>query len=114
MSHTDLLLLLLAIPLITSLLAFACRALGRAARMVSTWVHFAGISLLLIVALMVVCRVAVGGEILAVHNWLHIDSLSALFLAILGVIGFITGLYSLGYMRHEVNNDEITVSTLCK
>ncbi|EPA3165163.1 hydrogenase 4 subunit F [Yersinia enterocolitica] len=113
MSNTDLLLLLLAIPLIASLLAFACRALGSAARMATTWVHFAGISLLLIVALTVVCRVAVGGEILAVHHWLHIDSLSALFLAILGVIGFITGLYSLGYMRHEVNNGEITVSTLC-
>ncbi|MBW5814773.1 hydrogenase 4 subunit F [Yersinia kristensenii] len=113
MSHTDLLLLLLAIPLITSLLAFACRALGRAARMATTLVHFVGISLLLIVALTVVCRVAVGGEILAAHHWLHIDSLSALFLAILGVIGFITGLYSLGYMRHEVNNGEITVSTLC-
>ncbi|AHM73191.1 hydrogenase 4 subunit F [Yersinia hibernica] len=113
MSNTDLLLLLLAIPLIASLLAFACRALGRAARMASTWVHFIGITLLLIVALAAVSRVAVGGEILVVHNWLHIDSLSALFLAILAIIGFITGLYSLGYMRHEVNNGEITVGTLC-
>lgn len=113
MSNTDLLWLLLAIPLIASLLAFACRALGRAARMATTWVHFTGITLLLVVALTVVCRVALGGDILAAHNWLHIDSLSALFLAILGIIGFITGLYSLGYMRHEVNNGEITVSTLC-
>ncbi|WP_145520031.1 hydrogenase 4 subunit F [Yersinia mollaretii] len=113
MSHTDLLLLLLAIPLITSLLAFACRALGSAARMATTGVHFVGISLLLVVALTVVCRVALGGDILAAHDWLHIDSLSALFLAILGMIGFITGLYSLGYMRHEVNNGEITVGTLC-
>lgn len=113
MSNTDLLLLLLAIPLIASLLAFACRFLGGAARMATTWVHFTGITLLLVVAMTVVCRVALGGEILVAHNWLHIDSLSALFLAILGVIGFITGLYSLGYMRHEVNNGEITVSTLC-
>ncbi|CNF02655.1 hydrogenase 4 subunit F [Yersinia frederiksenii] len=113
MSNTDLLLLLLAIPLIASLLAFACRFLGRSARMATTWVHFTGITLLLVVALTVVCRVTLGGEILVAHNWLHIDSLSALFLAILGVIGFITGLYSLGYMRHEVNNGEITVSTLC-
>ena len=113
MSNTDLLLLLLAIPLIASLLAFACRALGSAARMATTWVHFTGITLLLVVALTVVCRVALGGEILAAHNWLHIDSLSALFLAILGIIGFITGIYSLGYMRHEVNNGEITVGTLC-
>lgn len=36
MSNTDLLLLLLAIPLIASLLAFACRALGSAARMATT------------------------------------------------------------------------------
>ncbi|CRY53257.1 MULTISPECIES: hydrogenase 4 subunit F [Yersinia] len=113
MSNTDLLLLLLAIPLIASLLAFASRALGNAARAATTWVHVVGISLLLVVALTVVCRVALDGEILAAHHWLHIDSLSALFLAILAIIGFITGVYSLGYMRHEVNNGEITVGTLC-
>ncbi|CNH83292.1 hydrogenase 4 subunit F [Yersinia massiliensis] len=113
MSNTDLLLLLLAIPLIASLLAFASRALGNAARAATTWVHVVGISLLLMVALTVVCRVALDGEILAAHHWLHIDSLSALFLAILAIIGFITGVYSLGYMRHEVNNGEITVGTLC-
>ncbi|AVX37550.1 MULTISPECIES: hydrogenase 4 subunit F [Yersinia] len=113
MSNMDLLLLLLAIPLIASLLAFASRALGNAARAATTWVHVVGISLLLVVALTVVCRVALDGEILAAHHWLHIDSLSALFLAILAIIGFITGVYSLGYMRHEVNNGEITVGTLC-
>lgn len=113
MSNMDLLLLLLAIPLIASLLAFASRALGNAARAATTWVHVIGISLLLVVALTVVCRVALDGEILAAHHWLHIDSLSALFLAILAIIGFITGVYSLGYMRHEVNNGEITVGTLC-
>ncbi|MEY0461965.1 proton-conducting transporter membrane subunit, partial [Providencia rettgeri] len=43
----------------------------------------------------------------------HVDSLGALFLAILGIIGFLTGLYSIGYMNHEVDEGEISVRTLC-
>lgn len=60
------------------------------------------------------------GEIFAAGLWLHIDGLGGLFLAILGVIGFLTGVYSIGYMRHEVAHGEFplrcaitTVSSIC-
>lgn len=36
-----------------------------------------------------------------------------MFLAILGVIGFLTGVYSIGYMRHEVAHGELSPVTLC-
>lgn len=53
------------------------------------------------------------GEIFAAGLWLHIDGLGGLFLAILGVIGFLTGVYSIGYMRHEVAHGELSPVTLC-
>lgn len=80
-------------------------------------IHLCGISLLLllllVLSLYVVGMIASQGEILAAHRWLHLDSLSALFLAILGIIGFLTGLYSVGYMNHEVDSGEVSVPTLC-
>jgi hydrogenase-4 component F len=105
--------LLLLTPLLVSALCFACRLSGNAARTLVTVVHTLGISLLLVIALWTVAEAVREGEIFAASRWLHIDSLSGLFLSLLGVIGFITGLYSIGYMRHEVDHGEISVPTLC-
>ncbi len=113
MSNTAILLLLLATPLVISLLAFASRFAGGAARGLVTALHTLGITVLLLEVLWVVSRVMAEGELLAAHRWLYIDSLGGLFLAILGIIGFITGVYSMGYMRHEVDTGEISVTTLC-
>ncbi|MFC3396123.1 hydrogenase 4 subunit F [Brenneria rubrifaciens] len=113
MTQTDLLLTLLATPFITALLAFLCRFAGDGSRLLASVIHLLGITALLLVCLSLVWQVYQDGEIVAMHNWLHLDSLSALFLAILGVIGFITGIYSIGYMRHEVDGGEITLATLC-
>ncbi|MEA9391359.1 hydrogenase 4 subunit F [Acerihabitans sp. TG2] len=114
MSNTVVVLLLLITPLVFSLLAFACCLLGSAARGVVTALHALGITALLLEALWVVSMVMTQGSLLAAHSWFYIDSLGALFLAILGIIGFITGLYSMGYMRHEVDTGEISVATLCQ
>ena len=114
MSNTTMLFLLLLTPLAFSLLTFACRLLGNAARFCVTLLHFIGIMLLLAISLWTVMQVyQQGGDILVAERWLHLDSLSALFLAILGIIGCLTGLYSIGYMRHEVDEGEISVATLC-
>ncbi|WP_200550199.1 hydrogenase 4 subunit F [Kosakonia sp. LAM2021] len=113
MSHTLMFTLLLLTPLLVSALCFACRLSGNVARTLVTVVHTLGISLLLVIALWTIAEAVREGEIFAASRWLHIDSLSGLFLSLLGVIGFITGLYSIGYMRHEVDHGEISVPTLC-
>ncbi|EBP0013311.1 hydrogenase 4 subunit F [Salmonella enterica] len=113
MSHSVMFTLLLLTPLLISLLCFACRFLGDAKHGALTLLHTLGITLLLILSLWTVKEALNDGEIFAAHLWLHIDSLSGLFLAILGVIGFLTGLYSIGYMCHEVDHGEITPETLC-
>ncbi|MCH1925121.1 hydrogenase 4 subunit F [Shewanella sp. C32] len=104
-------LILLAIPLLTALVAFTCRWVG-ASRPVLTAVHTIGSTLLLLMSLYGVWAVYQQGELLAGHNWLHLDSLSSLFLAILGVIGFITGIYSIGYMNHELEEGEVSLKSL--
>jgi hydrogenase-4 component F len=114
MNNSTMLFLLLLTPLVISLLAFACRWLGRAARVGVTLIHTVGILLLLAISLWAVMQIyQQGGDILVAERWLHLDSLSALFLAILGIVGCLTGLYSIGYMRHEVDDGEISVTTLC-
>ncbi|HCS1386023.1 TPA: hypothetical protein OQL91_003679, partial [Shigella flexneri] len=101
MSYSVMFALLLLTPLLFSLLCFACRKRGLSATCTVTVLHSLGITLLLILALWVVQTAADAGEIFAAGLWLHIDGLGGLFLAILGVIGFLTGVYSIGYMRHE-------------
>ncbi|MBK5075117.1 hydrogenase 4 subunit F [Budviciaceae bacterium CWB-B4] len=104
---------LLLVPLIISLLCFASRGLRGASRQATTLLHLAGIILTCLLSLMVVSSVITSGTLLAMHQWIYIDSLGALFIAIIGIIGLLTGLYSMGYMGHEVDHGEVTVSTLC-
>jgi hydrogenase-4 component F len=104
---------LLLTPFATALLAFFSRGLGAAARRAATLLHLLGISLLLLLSLGTALAVLADGPISAAGGWFYIDGLSAIFLALIGVVGFLTGLYSIGYMRHEVDNGEISVPTLC-
>lgn len=113
MSYSVMFALLLLTPLLFSLLCFACRKRGHSATRAVTVLHSLGITLLLILALWLVQTAAGAGEIFAAGLWLHIDGLGGLFLAILGVIGFLTGIYSIGYMRHEVAHGELSPVTLC-
>lgn len=113
MDNTLMLYVLLATPLATSILAFLCRLKGPGVLGLANAINVAGITVLLLVALSVAYGVYLDGELLAAHLWLHVDSLSAIFLVILGIIGFITGLYSVGYMGQEVSHGEVSVKTLC-
>jgi len=113
MTSTQLLLALLLIPLGASLVAFAIRWLGSGSRALVTTVHLVSISLVLVFSVLVISRVLADGAVTALGYWLHIDSLGAIFLALVGGVGFLTGLYSIGYMNHEVRSGEIDNKTLC-
>jgi hydrogenase-4 component F len=112
MTHNEWLTVLLFVPLATSLLGFASRLLGPATRGVATTVHVLGTTLLLVLSLLLAGDVLLGGPIDALNGWLHVDALGAVFLGLLGVIGFLTGVYSIGYMNHELADGEIDVPML--
>ena len=113
MTSTQLLLALLLIPLAAGIIAFAMRWMGSGARIPVIIVHLVSISLVLVLTVLVICRILSAGELSALGQWFHVDSLGGIFLALVGGVGFLTGLYSIGYMNHEVRSGEIDVKTLC-
>lgn len=113
MNNTLMLYLLLATPLLFSVLAFLCCFLGKETVKLVNGINMIGITVLLLISLLLVSQIVQYGAITSSGLWLHVDTLGALFLAILGIIGFITGMYSVGYMNHEVHDGEISNKTLC-
>jgi hydrogenase-4 component F len=93
---------LLCIPFLFSLLIFVTRWLGRAKRIIAEAIHIISITLVLCLALVVIGEVMSSGEVIALNQWLRVDTLGALFLLIIAVIGFLAGIYSLGYIRHDI------------
>ncbi len=106
MMQTAYLTWLLLIPLIFSLIAFAARWLGPSSRVIIHIAHLVSVTLVLGTAFLTVRDVIVGGPIFALRDWLHVDELGAIFLLIIGVVGFLVGLYSIGYTRHDLESGE--------
>jgi len=113
MNGTEIIYLLLAAPLFFAILSFLACLLGKMATGLATLLNFIGILILLILCGLVVYVIFCDGQILSTNLWWHVDSLSGIFIAILGIIGFITGIYSIGYINHEVRHGEISVRGLC-
>jgi hydrogenase-4 component F len=75
--------------------------------------HFISIVVLSVVSLVSAGAVLSGERLVAFGQWLYVDPLAAIFVALIGVVGLLTGLYSLGYLRHELGTGEISQSGLC-
>lgn len=106
--------LLLAVPLVAAAAAFAAAlVLGKQGRRLAEAAHLGSIVVLAALALGSAGLVLAGARLSAVGQWLYIDPLAAIFVALIGVVGLLTGLYSLGYMRHELDAGAISETTLC-
>src|SRR5512135_1379295 len=91
---------LLLTPLILSLVAFALRWSGRAAARLVEVVHILSVTVVFALTLIVVAGVLTQGVVVALKDWFHVDALAAVFLLIIGVVGFLVGMYSIGYVRN--------------
>jgi hypothetical protein len=105
--YTTALIWLLLTPLILSLIAFATRWLGRAVTRLVEIIHIITITIVLILTIIVLQGVLANGVVVAMNNWFHVDALAAIFLLIIGVVGFLVGLYSIGYIRNDVQIGEL-------
>lgn len=66
-------------------------------------IHLASLAAVLVLSLFLVSQVIFSGQpIDAVGLWFHLDALGGVFVALIGVIGFLTGFYSLPYIRNDV------------
>ena len=71
-------------------------------------IHFISVGAVLALAVVLVVEVGTTGKpIDAVGLWFHLDGLGSVFLALIGVIGFLTGWYSIPYVRHDIEKGEI-------
>ncbi len=106
MTETTYLIWLLLIPLVFSLVAFAARWLGTVGRVLVEAAHLVSVTLVLILSLLTVSAVLDSGSIFGLNHWLHVDALGSIFLLIVGVIGFLVGIYSIGYTRDNLQTGE--------
>ncbi|MCL5264830.1 MAG: hydrogenase 4 subunit F [Chloroflexi bacterium] len=96
------LLVLLTVPLITGLL---CRLVPR-----QSWaesLNAVGATVTLGAGLALALRVFRVGQASAFGELLYVDALSALLIVVIVVVGFLAALYSIGYMRRDVDHGKV-------
>jgi hydrogenase-4 component F len=98
---------LLLAPFLLSLAAFAMRWAGRRSVRYTEVIHFASITAVLLLSLHVLQGVLTQGSVSAMNDWLHVDALAAVFVMIVGVVGFLVGIYAVGYIRHDLHHGEL-------
>lgn len=103
---------LLGAPLAASLAAIVAGRLGRLARPVLETIHLASVTVVLLLALIVTGQVLVFGEVTTLNHWLRADALGGVFIVIVGLLGFLAGLYSIGYTRRDLEVGQLEMGQL--
>ncbi len=102
MDFSALLLTLIAVPLVAGLF-MAVLPSKAVPRVAYEAIHLLSVTAACVLSLAVVVHVMAGGKpVDALGMWLHLDALGSVFVALIGVIGFLTGLYSVPYVRNDV------------
>ena len=96
---------LLIAPLAISLACFALRSQEN--RKLCTALHVTGLFLMFVFSLKVITDVLTYGQLIALNHWIYIDSLSAIFIGLIGIVGALAGVYSIGYMNREFQEGHI-------
>jgi hydrogenase-4 component F len=92
--------LILLGPLAAAILVFATPARRATPRMIER-VHLASVSGVLAFAIVIVADVIEGNTLEALDGWLYIDPVAAIFVLLIGIVGFLTGVYSIGFIRND-------------
>ncbi|MEJ0095000.1 MAG: hydrogenase 4 subunit F [Methylocella sp.] len=103
---------LLSTFLVASAAAFATRWFGAWTEHAVAVIHLAGISLALLFAVALAAAVLDGQSVIVFGGWLFADALGCIFVGLVAVVGFLTGAYSIGYLRNELAKGDITVRSL--
>jgi hydrogenase-4 component F len=103
---------LLLVPLIASCAAAATHWLARDSRRILEIINLLSVSAVLVLVLIVAGQVLSYGYVSGLGNWFRVDSMGAIFVVIVGVVGFLAGLYSIGYIRHDLESGELDAGRL--
>jgi len=103
---------LLLTLLVTALAAFAARWLGSWTQRTVETVHLAGLTLALVLTGVIIEKVLQHQTLFALGGWLFVDALGAIFVGLIAVVGFLAGVYSVGYIRYDFAKGEISATGL--
>ncbi|MDR0888724.1 MAG: hydrogenase 4 subunit F [Coriobacteriales bacterium] len=98
---------LMAVPLVASVIMAVIPA--RTPHIVFEAIHTLNVVVTAVVTC-IVCVAVFSGAVVptALGDWFRVDALSAVFVALIGGIGLLTGIYSLPYIRHDINGGNFT------
>ena len=103
---------LLLTLLATSLAAFAARWLGSWTKRTVETVHLAGVTLALVLTGAIIEKVLRHETLFALDGWLFVDALGAIFAGLVAVVGFLSGIYSVGYLRYDFDKGDVSANRL--
>ena len=106
MDYSTLLICLLGCPVVAAVV-MALLPAKATPRGVFEAVHVLALAGVAVAGLWLVVSVFVGGDIFALGGWFHLDGLGALFLGLIAVIAPATGIYSLPYVAHDVEDGKL-------
>lgn len=109
MDYSMLLLVLLGCPVVAAL-AIAVLPSKSTPSTVYAALHLLSLTGVAVAGLALVVAVCSGADIYAAGEWFHLDGLSALFLGLIAVIAPCTGVYSLPYVAHDVEEGRLDSS----
>lgn len=108
MDLATLVVVLMAIPLVSALIMAVLPSKSMPSMVFET-IHILALAGTCCLALYLVVVVMSSGEAIdAAGLWFHLDGLGSVFVALIGVIGFLTGLYSIAYIRHDIEIGHMT------
>lgn len=81
-------------------------------RNIAEYIHLVGATLLLISGTMVLITTVADGPSLFMNDYIYLDSLNAFIIFILVLVFFITSIYTVGYLRFEIEIETISSSQL--
>ncbi|HMK78641.1 MAG TPA: hydrogenase 4 subunit F [Xanthobacteraceae bacterium] len=115
MTPSALLVVLLLAPVAGMAIAFlASLSGGKRAAVVAETAHVVAVAAVAAIALALAASVLTDGNVLAVGSWLYLDPFAAILVALIGLIALLTGVYSLGYIRHDLAAGTIGTAQLCR
>ncbi|WP_241911847.1 hydrogenase 4 subunit F [Telmatospirillum siberiense] len=103
MVSSNLPLLILCGPLAVAVVIFLLPARGLSTKCFEA-IHLASTIFVLALSITVAGHVIAGDSLTAFGDWFYIDSLGCIFVSLIGIVGFLTGLYSIGYIRHDLES----------
>ncbi len=109
MDMSTILIILIASPLVAAVLMalLPSKSVPRAAYEL---IHVLSLAAVCVLGIIVVVSVFTGDDIVSLDGWLHIDRLSAVFVTLIAFIGPCTGIYSIPYIKHDVDEGKLEPS----